>query len=288
MWLCAQLLSFTSDLILSFTLVRPLYHFIVSAVLVISHIWMLYDEIHKNMNLLKVSDIYECNILTFVNDIMMKKGPNSMQQYYQKRRNVYDVRVKNQLIVPQVRICVGERAVRVAGAALWNNMHEDMTQYRLRKCLKGRLRKHYIPKYHIWCIDWCLFLSVFDTYLPLLVLKIALFYSELSCHFVSYLPWYYVHFYLVVSKMSLVLPWQPPADNNVCFCLVKEYYLYICWKIKLPLLILLDKNIPPFPEFLPVSNTVYTSGDTRMLSQSHPSPLINEHKHPFGLKNLKF
>ena len=25
-------------------------------------------------------------------------------------------------------------------------------------------------------------------------------------------------FYMVVSKMSLVLPWQPPADNNVCFC----------------------------------------------------------------------
>ena len=102
--------------------------------------------------------------------------------------------------------------------------------------VKGRLRKHYIAKYHVWCIDWCLFLSVFDTYLPLLVLKIALFYSELSCHFVSYRPGYHVHFYLVVSKMSLVLPWQPPADNNVCFCLVKEYYLYICWKIKLLLL----------------------------------------------------
>ena len=120
---------------------------------------------------------------------------------------------------------------------LWNNMHKDMTQYRLRKCLKRRLRKHYIAKYHVWCIDWCLFLSVFDTYLPLLVLKIALFYSELSCHFVSYRPGYHVHFYLVVSKMSLVLPWQPPADNNVCFCLVKEYYLYICWKIKLLLLL---------------------------------------------------
>ena len=154
-----------------------------------------------------------------------------------KRRNVYDVRVKNQLIVPQVRICVGDRAVRVAGATLWNNMHKDMTQYRLKKCLKGRLRKHYIAKYHVWCIDWCLFLSVFDTYLSLLVLKIALFYSELSCHFVSYRPGYHLHFYLVVSKMSLVLPWQPPADNNVCFCLVKEYYLYICWKIKLLLLL---------------------------------------------------
>ena len=159
------------------------------------------DEIHKNMTLLKVSDIYECTVLTFVNDIMMKRCPNSMQQYYQKRRNVYDVRVKDQLIV-----------------------------LRLRRCLKGRLRKHYIAKYHVWCIDWCLFLSVFDTYLPLLVLKIEL-------HFVSYRPGYHLHFYLVVSKMSQVLPWQPPADSNVCFCLVKEYYLYICWKIKLLLLL---------------------------------------------------
>ena len=51
--------------------------------------------------------------------------------------------------------------------------------------------------------------------------------------------------------------------------------------------IILDKNTPP-SEFLPDSNTVYTSGDTRIFSQSHPAPLINEHKHPFGLKNPKF
>ena len=189
------------------------------------------DEINENMDLLKVSDIYECNLLTFVNDIMMKMCPDSMQQYYQKRRNIYDVRVKNQLIVPQVRMSVGDRAVRVAGATLWNNMHKDMTHYRLRKWFKGRLIKHYIAKYHVWWIDWCLFLSVFDTYLPLLALKIAFFYSELSCHFVLYRPGYHLHFYLVVSKMSLVLPWQPPADNNVCFCLVKECFLYICWKM---------------------------------------------------------
>ena len=123
-----------------------------------------------------------------------------------------------------------------------------MTQYRLRKCLKGRLRKHYIAKYHVWCIDWCLFLSVFDTYLPLLVLNIALFYSELSCHFVSYRPGYHLHFYLVVRKMSLVLPWQPPADNDVCFCLVKEYHLYICWKIKLLLHITDCERFQPMRE----------------------------------------
>ena len=111
------------------------------------------DEIHENMNLLKVSDIYECNVLTFVNDIMMKRCPDSMQQYYPKRRNIYDVRVKNQLIVPQVRMSVGDRAVRVAGATLWNNMHKDMTQYRLRKWFKGRLIKtlhSQIPRLMNW------------------------------------------------------------------------------------------------------------------------------------------
>ena len=51
--------------------------------------------------------------------------------------------------------------------------------------------------------------------------------------------------------------------------------------------IILDKNTPP-SEFLPDNNTVYTSGDTRISSQSRPLPLINEHKHPFGLKNPKF
>ena len=51
--------------------------------------------------------------------------------------------------------------------------------------------------------------------------------------------------------------------------------------------IILDKNTPP-SEFLPDYNTGYTSVDTRVFSQSHPLPLIIEHKHPFGLKNPKF
>ena len=51
--------------------------------------------------------------------------------------------------------------------------------------------------------------------------------------------------------------------------------------------IILDKNSPP-SEFLSDCNTVYTSGDTRIFSQSHPLPLITEHTHPFGLNNPKF
>ena len=62
--------------------------------------------------------------------------------------------------------------------------------------------------------------------------------------------------------------------------------IHVVWAM-LPSVLYLIKNTPP-SEFLPDSNTVCTPGDTRIFSQSHPPPLINEHKHPFGLKNLKF
>ena len=50
---------------------------------------------------------------------------------------------------------------------------------------------------------------------------------------------------------------------------------------------ILDNNTPR-SEFLPDSNTEYTSWDTRIFSQLHPPLLINEHKHPFGITNSKF
>ena len=78
---------------------------------------------------------------------------SSFELYFQKRQNNYDVRHKNQFVVPVVRLCLGEKAVRVTGASLWNRLHKDMVQYRLMKCFKGKLKNYYISKYHMWCID---------------------------------------------------------------------------------------------------------------------------------------
>ena len=53
-WLCTLLIYFTSDLFLLFTLIFYLYHFIVSAVSVTSHNWMVYFN--------AVSQLYNCYI----------------------------------------------------------------------------------------------------------------------------------------------------------------------------------------------------------------------------------
>ena len=62
--------------------------------------------------------------------------------------------------------------------------------------------------------------------------------------------------------------------------------IHVVWAMLPSVLHYLIKIHPS--EFLPDSNTEYTSGDTRIFSQLHPSLFLNEHKHPFGIKSRKF
>ena len=57
------------------------------------------DTLHQIVNILKVSDIYQVNILSFVNDIVSGRCPNVFQDYFELKRNTYDLRKKGQMIV---------------------------------------------------------------------------------------------------------------------------------------------------------------------------------------------
>ena len=162
--------------------------------------------------------MHECNILSFVNNIMMKMCLSSFELYFQKRQNNYDVRRKNQLVVPVVRMCLGEKAVRVTGASLWNRLHKDMVQYRLMKCFKGKLKNYYMSEYHMWFIDmWsCFVVMKYDSILHCSNLKNDCFRFDIWS-ILSHLFFYL--FFLVVSKMSFALPWQPQTDNITCIML---------------------------------------------------------------------
>ena len=65
------------------------------------------DTLHQTLNILKVSDIYQANISSFVNDIVSGRGPNVFQDYFELKRNTYDLRTKGQIIVPPARIVLG-------------------------------------------------------------------------------------------------------------------------------------------------------------------------------------
>ena len=48
--------------------------------------------LHKNLNILKINDLYKCSVLSFVNDRQTGKYPKICKDYFQKKRNDYDLR----------------------------------------------------------------------------------------------------------------------------------------------------------------------------------------------------
>ena len=76
------------------------------------------DTLHQTLNMLKVSDIYQVNILSFVNDTVSGRWPNLFQDYFELIRNTYDLRTKGQIIVLPARIVFGDKQIRIKGAHL--------------------------------------------------------------------------------------------------------------------------------------------------------------------------
>ena len=110
------------------------------------------DTLHQTLNILKVSDIYQVNILSFVYDIVSGRCPNVFQYYFELKRNtyMYDLRTKGQIIVPPARIVLGDKQIRIKGAQLWNWLPKDMLESRLKKSFKTNLTKKCIASYTNW------------------------------------------------------------------------------------------------------------------------------------------
>ena len=110
------------------------------------------NELDMHLNILKVSDIYKSNVLSFVNEILSGRSPDIFKNYFILKNNQYDMRRKVQLNVPPCRTQICDKAVRVFGASQWNRLEKCMLQYRFKKCFKKQLLKYYLPRYNVWIL----------------------------------------------------------------------------------------------------------------------------------------
>ena len=110
------------------------------------------NELHMHLNILKVSDIYKSNVLSFVNEILSGRSPDIFKNYFILKNNQYDMRRKGQLNVPPCRTQICDKAVRVFGASQWNRLEKCMLQYRFKKCFEKQLLKYYMSRYNVWIL----------------------------------------------------------------------------------------------------------------------------------------
>ena len=88
-------------------------------------------KLHNELNILKVEDLVDQEILTFVFNFINKKLPNVFSSYFKYRSENQQPQTRNidnHLITPKPRTNCGEQTIRVKGALLWNKLPTSLTK----------------------------------------------------------------------------------------------------------------------------------------------------------------
>ena len=79
------------------------------------------NELHHQLPLLKVVDIHNVNVLSFVNECKSGWCPPLFSNFYHVRKGGCDLRQNDRLHVPMARTDSGQSCCKIEGARLWNN-----------------------------------------------------------------------------------------------------------------------------------------------------------------------
>ena len=105
------------------------------------------NQLHRDLSLLKVSDIHAVSLLCFVNKCRATRCPVTFCNYYQVRQTERELRNNDHLEVPWARTDIGLSSCNIKGARLWNENFEAVNSHLYKLCFKAKVTKHFIEKY---------------------------------------------------------------------------------------------------------------------------------------------
>ena len=105
------------------------------------------NELHQQLSLLKVVDIHNVNLLSFVNECRSGRCPTLFSNYYHVREAGYDLRQKDRLHVLMARTDIGQSSCKIKGARLWNNKFNLVNQHLHKKGFRAIITKQFIETY---------------------------------------------------------------------------------------------------------------------------------------------
>ena len=88
------------------------------------------NKLHNDLNILKVEDLVDQEILTYVSKFKNGKLPKIFDSYFEFRGNLQQIRtrnIENKLLIPSTRTNYGEQTVKVKGALLWNQLPSTLS-----------------------------------------------------------------------------------------------------------------------------------------------------------------
>ena len=106
------------------------------------------DNLHRELNILKVRDISNQEILTFVHKYFANKLPDAFDNYYKTFSNFSDRTTRNSFTTIKIddhNTNIAARSLKISGAKLWNDLRSDLKSIPNIKKFKNEYKHKCIP-----------------------------------------------------------------------------------------------------------------------------------------------
>lgn len=103
----------------------------------------------KKHRILKLSDLYNCDILKFMYDVTNKSLPKPITNTYTYNTDIhnYNTRQNRQVHVNTRRITKANYSILHTGPKLWSTIPTDITNIQSKKLFKLKIKQYYIDLY---------------------------------------------------------------------------------------------------------------------------------------------
>ena len=107
------------------------------------------NELHKELNLLKVDDIYKYLVLQFVYKTVNRLNIDHFSGYFRFREEAhgYNLRNKNYIVKKRVKTNYGKTTTQFNGATLWNEINSEIKAISSMNAFKRAIRGIFMNKY---------------------------------------------------------------------------------------------------------------------------------------------
>ena len=106
------------------------------------------NDLHRNLNILKVEDMHSSSILSLVHNCTNGKTIPAFEYYFITRETFQTIRTRNiQNIITYRCGTIGQKTVHDIGAHLWNNLSNELKNIESKNVFKKRIHNQYLTTY---------------------------------------------------------------------------------------------------------------------------------------------
>ena len=105
------------------------------------------NELHRELNILKIADVYKCSLLSIIHKWKNNNLPLALNNMFVFKSVVRDTRQGSSIIIPRFRTTIGSTAVNIRAARLWGTVPEDKSNIKNTNTFRRHMAQSFISQY---------------------------------------------------------------------------------------------------------------------------------------------